>query len=144
MVWCRVLGGIHSQRLHAALTANAMWVVVNIRVPFRVLTIIRHLIFRVPKRDPNFDNYPCVPRRTAHFGPGFLRPTGQDLRSKALGRREVWSGITTPVPSALAKALGLGPLLVAYVLQPCRKGSGFPGKCNKKLRTWSSLLCIGF
>ena len=58
MVWCRVLGGIHSQRLHAALTANAMWVVVNIRVPFRVLTIIRHLIFRVPKRDPNFDNFP--------------------------------------------------------------------------------------
>ena len=37
-----------------------MWVVVKIRIPFWVLTIIRHLVFRVPKRDHNFDNnYPC-------------------------------------------------------------------------------------
>ena len=36
-----------------------MWVVVNTRVvPFWVLIIVRHLIFRYPKRDPNFDNYP--------------------------------------------------------------------------------------
>ena len=29
-----------------------IWVVVNIRVPFWVTIIIRHLIFRVPKRGP--------------------------------------------------------------------------------------------
>ena len=29
--------------------AQHVWVVVNIRVPFGVLIIIRHLIFRVPK-----------------------------------------------------------------------------------------------
>ena len=33
-------------------------VVVKIRVPFRVLLIIRHLLLGYPKRDPNFDNYP--------------------------------------------------------------------------------------
>ena len=27
-------------------------------VPFWVPIIIRHLLFRVPKRDHNFDNYP--------------------------------------------------------------------------------------
>ena len=36
-----------------------MWVVVKVGVPFWVLNIIRHLIFMVPKRDHNFDNYPC-------------------------------------------------------------------------------------
>ena len=35
-----------------------IWVVVNFGVPFWVLIIIRHLIFRVPKRDHNFDNHP--------------------------------------------------------------------------------------
>ena len=29
-----------------------IWVVVKILVPFSVLTIIRHLIFRVPKKGP--------------------------------------------------------------------------------------------
>ena len=29
-------------------------------VPFWVLNIIRHLIFKVPKRDPNFDNHPYI------------------------------------------------------------------------------------
>ena len=31
-------------------------------VPFWVLNIVRHLIFRVPKkeRDHNFDNHPCA------------------------------------------------------------------------------------
>ena len=29
-----------------------MWVVVKIRVPFWVLTIVRHLVFRVPKQGP--------------------------------------------------------------------------------------------
>ena len=38
-----------------------MWVVVKIMVPFWVPNIVRHLSFRVPnKRDPNFDNYPCI------------------------------------------------------------------------------------
>ena len=31
---------------------GAMWVVVKIMVPFWVLIIIRHLIFRVPKKGP--------------------------------------------------------------------------------------------
>ena len=35
-------------------------VVVKIVVPYWVLNIKRHLLFRVPKRDPDFDNYPCV------------------------------------------------------------------------------------
>ena len=30
----------------------AMWVVVNTRVPFWVLIIIRHLIFRAPNKEP--------------------------------------------------------------------------------------------
>ena len=42
---------------YVAITPNLMWVVVNIRVPFWVPIIIRHLVFRVPKRDLNFDNY---------------------------------------------------------------------------------------
>ena len=37
-----------------------MWVVVNVRVPFWVLNTVGHLLFMVPKRDHNFDNYPCV------------------------------------------------------------------------------------
>ena len=33
--------------------------VVKVRVPFLVLSIVRHLLFRLyPKRDPNFDNHP--------------------------------------------------------------------------------------
>ena len=35
-----------------------IWVVVKIMVPFCISTIIRHLIFRVPKRKHNFDNHP--------------------------------------------------------------------------------------
>ena len=35
-----------------------IWVVVKIRVLFWVPNIVRHLIFRYPKRDDNFDNYP--------------------------------------------------------------------------------------
>ena len=31
---------------------TAIWVVVKIRVPFGVLIIMRHLIFRVPKKGP--------------------------------------------------------------------------------------------
>ena len=34
------------------------WVVVKIMVPFWVLVIIRHLLFRVPKSELNFDNHP--------------------------------------------------------------------------------------
>ena len=36
-----------------------MWVVVKITVPFWIPIIIRHLIFRVPKRDHHFDNHAC-------------------------------------------------------------------------------------
>ena len=36
------------------------WVVVRIMVPFWVLSIVRHLVFRGPKRDRNFDNHPCT------------------------------------------------------------------------------------
>ena len=38
----------------------SIWVVVNILVLFWIPIIIRHLIFRVPKRDHNFDNHPFV------------------------------------------------------------------------------------
>ena len=31
---------------------NGKWVVVKILVPFRIPIIIRHLIFRVPKKEP--------------------------------------------------------------------------------------------
>ena len=37
-----------------------MWVVVKIMVPFWIPIIIRHLVFRVPKRDHNFDNHLCL------------------------------------------------------------------------------------
>ena len=39
---------------------GTVWVVVKIGVPFGVPIIIRHLLFRVPKRDPNFDNHPYM------------------------------------------------------------------------------------
>ena len=35
-----------------------MWVVVKIMVPFRVLSMMRHLVFRGPKRGP-YDNHTC-------------------------------------------------------------------------------------
>ena len=44
--------------LQAFADPDYTWVVVNIRVPFWVPNIVRHLLFRVPKRDPNFDNHP--------------------------------------------------------------------------------------
>ena len=34
--------------------SSAMWVVVKIMVPFWVPIIIRHLLFRVPKKGPSF------------------------------------------------------------------------------------------
>ena len=41
--------------------------VVKIRVPFWVPIIIRHLLFRVPKKGPyNFDNHPYGTRRFQH------------------------------------------------------------------------------
>ena len=39
---------------------HSIWVVVKIMVPFGVPIIIRHLLFRVPTRDHNFDNHPYV------------------------------------------------------------------------------------
>ena len=38
------------------------WVLVKIMVPFGIPIIMRHVIFRVPKRDHNFDNHPHTPR----------------------------------------------------------------------------------
>ena len=35
-----------------------MWVVFKMMVPFWIPIIIRHLIFRVPKRDHKIDNHP--------------------------------------------------------------------------------------
>ena len=35
-----------------------MWAVVKIMDPFWIPIIIRHLIFRVPKKDHNFENHP--------------------------------------------------------------------------------------
>ena len=40
--------------------------VVKIRVSCWVLHIVRHLVFRVPKRDPNFDSHPY----------GYMEPLG--------------------------------------------------------------------
>ena len=37
-----------------------MWMVVKIMGPFWIPVIIRHLIFRVPKRDHNLDNHPYM------------------------------------------------------------------------------------
>ena len=35
-----------------------IWVAVNIMVLFWILSIVRHTVFRDPKRDHNFDNHP--------------------------------------------------------------------------------------
>ena len=43
----------HCRILNERLT----WVVVKIIVPFWIPIKVRHLIFRVPKRDHTFDNY---------------------------------------------------------------------------------------
>ena len=40
------------------LTDGFIWVVVKVIVPFWIPIIIRHLIFRVPTRNHNFDNHP--------------------------------------------------------------------------------------
>ena len=42
----------------AGIRNRTIWVVVKIMVPFWVLSIIRHLVFRDPKRGHNFDNHP--------------------------------------------------------------------------------------
>ena len=42
----------------AHLRTQGQMLVVKIMVPFWVPIIVRHLIFRVPKRDHNFDNHP--------------------------------------------------------------------------------------
>ena len=42
--------------------------VVKIRVPFGVLYIIRHLVFRCPKRNLNFDSYPFMVLGAWGFG----------------------------------------------------------------------------
>ena len=39
-------------------TIGYIWVFVKIMVPFWVPNIVRHLLFRVPKRDPSFENHP--------------------------------------------------------------------------------------
>ena len=51
-----------------------MWVVVkNNVVPFCIPIIIRHLIFRYPKRDCNLDNHPCeVLKRNLSWQPGLF------------------------------------------------------------------------
>ena len=53
-----------------------MWVVVKIMVPFWVPNIIRHPIFRMSKRNPNFDNYPCgyMNPKYRGFFPSLERP----------------------------------------------------------------------
>ena len=56
--------------------------VVKIMVPFWIPTTIRHLIFRVPKRDRNFDNHPNVHTflgLPAGLGPPLEEGASQDL-----------------------------------------------------------------
>ena len=51
----------------------AIWVVVKIMVPFGVPDIVRHLLFRVPKkRDHNFDHHPYG--SSEHKGPAKMEP----------------------------------------------------------------------
>ena len=50
MVTCGIMG----------LNTFWIWVVVKIMVPFWVPIILRHLIFRVPKKGHNFDNHPYL------------------------------------------------------------------------------------
>ena len=40
--------------------ARGIWVVVKIIFVVWVLDIIRHLVFRGPKKDNNFDNHPYI------------------------------------------------------------------------------------
>ena len=49
---------------------GCLWVVVKIMVPFWIPIIIRHLIFRDPKRDHNFDNHPYSGSPVLGFGFG--------------------------------------------------------------------------
>ena len=48
---------------------GSYWGVVKIVVPFWVLKILRHLVFRGPKRGPYFDNHPHDPPLYWHLGP---------------------------------------------------------------------------
>ena len=41
-------------------TGLTIWVVVKSMVPFWIPIILRHLVFRYPKRNHNFDNHPYV------------------------------------------------------------------------------------
>ena len=47
-----------SHEKHTCTPGEQIWVVVKIMVLFGVRIIIRPLIFRVPKKDHNFDNHP--------------------------------------------------------------------------------------
>ena len=57
--------------------SSATWVVVKMMVPFWIPIVIRHLIFRGPKRDHNFDNHPLGAGVITACWPstGFLRLT---------------------------------------------------------------------
>ena len=50
--------GMPKRKSRTAEPSFGKWVVVKIMVPFRILSIIRHLVFRGPKGDQNFDNHP--------------------------------------------------------------------------------------
>ena len=41
---------------------KAIWVVIEIRVPFWVPNIVRHPYKQDPKRDPKLENHPYLPR----------------------------------------------------------------------------------
>ena len=64
---CKALQSIHHRMCQKESRGFvSTWVVVKTMVPFWVLNIIRHLVFRDPKRDHSFDNHPhtiqCYPR----------------------------------------------------------------------------------
>ena len=63
-----------------------IWVVVNIRIPFWVPIRIRHLIFRVPKKDHNFDNYPYSSREVGLRG---LHAIRSELKLRHLMRKNL-------------------------------------------------------
>ena len=88
---------------------NSIWVVVKIMVPCWVLSIIRHLVFRGPKKDHYFDNHP----KGSLNGPlGFA---GQELDQPPLQPRAVVlraGGLQRPQPRLMSRGKrGTGSLL---------------------------------
>ena len=51
---------LHGGQVQDGIQSMNMRAFLKIMGPFWLLVILRHLIFRVPKRDPKFGNYSCA------------------------------------------------------------------------------------